>query len=666
MKITVAKSAGFCFGVSRAIDILWDCVEKENQDIYTLGPIIHNPQMIASLEKNNVFAVKDFSNIDKDKLIVIRTHGIEKDILNQLQEKSFRYIDATCPFVKKIHKIVKEQQEQNKKILIAGDPEHPEVKGIVSYAKDVFVFKNLEELKKEIENNAEIVEKDSILVAQTTFSKKEWKKINEYLRKLYTNVKIFDTICVATDERQNEAQKLAKENDAMIVIGGKESSNTTKLFEICSYYCPNSFHIETAKELPDGLEKYKRIGITAGASTPDDIIKEVLQTMSEKYTMDEATEISFEEALEESLRPISNGDIVTGIITAVAPNEITVDLGAKQAGYIAAAEFSADPSVKLEDSVKVGDEIEVQVVRLNDVDGTVMLSRKRIESAKAFETVAAAVESKETIDAVVTENVNAGVIASHKGVNIFVPASQTGIARDGDLSVLLNQKVKLKVIDVQSRGRRKKIIGSIKAATRDIRKENEQKLFADIEVGKKYTGTVKSFTSFGAFVDIGGVDGLVHISELSWLRIKHPSEVLEIGQNIEVYIKEFDAEKKRISLGYKNEAENPVTLFLAKYNVGDVIDVKVVRIVPFGAFAEIIPGIDGLIHISQIANERVNKVEDFLKVGQNVTVKITDIAENAKKVSLSIRELLEPVAPVETEVEETVEAETTEEATAEE
>ena len=641
MKITIAKSAGFCFGVNRAINLLYDAMKTEQGKIFTLGPIIHNPQMISSLQKKGVSVTENPLSVNENDLLVIRTHGIPKEDFDAIKNNNSRYLDVTCPFVKKIHNIVESEHNNGRIILIAGDPNHPEVKGIVSYTDNAFVFKNLEELKKLLSENAEIQNKDCILAAQTTFSAKEWLNINEYLRKVCTNIKIFDTICNATNERQEEAERLAEVSDCMIVIGGRESSNTTKLYEICKACCKNTFHIETADELPlENLTNFKRIGVTAGASTPDDIIKEVLQTMSENLQENDTAEISFEDALEQSLKPLNNGDIVKGIITAIAPNEITVDLGTKQAGYIAVSEFSSDPNVKIEDSIKVGDEIEVQVVRLSDVDGTVMLSKKRLESVKAFAKVSEAVDTGEILDAFITEVVNAGVIANHKGVNIFIPASQSGVPKEGDLNTLLKKAVKIKIIDVQLRGRRKKIVGSIRGAQKELRSANEEKVFSDIEVGKKYTGTVKSFTSFGAFVDIGGVDGMIHISEMSWSRIKHPSEVFNIGDKVEVYIKEFDAEKKRISLGYRNPEENPSEIFKAQFHVDDIVDVTIVRIVPFGAFAEIVPGVDGLIHISQISNVRVNKIHDFLEIGQVVKAKIISIDEDATKVSLSIRALI--------------------------
>lgn len=661
MKIELAKSAGFCFGVNRAIKLIEEIIEKSDKPIYTLGPIIHNPQMIEQLSKQGVVTANSVEEIPENSIVVVRTHGISEAVFNQLKEKDVEIVNATCPYVSKIQQIAKKQSNDNKILLIAGDPTHPEVKGIMGYANsEVFVFNNLEELEKITNENNFLREKECVLVAQTTFSTKEWKKICEYIKNNYTNTIIFDTICSATDERQKDAAELARNSDLVIVIGGKDSSNTTKLYEICKELCSKTFHIETAKELPmDQIKKVSNIGITAGASTPEVIIKEVLKTMSEEMNVtnenenDVERELSFEEALDQSFKTLQNGDRVKGYVVLVKPNEIQVDLGIKQAGYITASEFSNDPNVKLEDMVKVGDEIEVQVVRLNDVEGTVMLSAKRVEAAKGFGEVVAAFKDNTVLNGTVTEAVNAGVIVNYKGTKIFIPASQSGVPKEGDLNTLIGENVNIKLLDIQLGGRRRKLIGSIKNASREARGAAEEKVFADIEIGKKYTGKVKSLTSFGAFVDLGGVDGMVHITELSWAKIKHPSEVLTVGETVEVYIKDFDPETKRISLGFKNAGENPFEVFKTKYNVGDVVDVTIVRIVPFGAFAEIIPGVDGLIHISQISNKRVNKVFDFIKIGEVVKAKITQIDLEKNKISLSMKALIEEEEETETVAEQT-------------
>ncbi|MEG0770266.1 MAG: bifunctional 4-hydroxy-3-methylbut-2-enyl diphosphate reductase/30S ribosomal protein S1 [Clostridia bacterium] len=625
MKITVAPSAGFCFGVSRAVDKVYELISTDKRKIYTLGPLIHNPQVIADLEKHGVSIISDVTEIPPDSLVVIRTHGVAKSVYNYFNENKINYFDATCPFVAKIQKIVSKYDN----VVIAGDPCHPEVVGIYGHSNNCTVILNLENLKEVFEKKGYTSDFAFTLVAQTTFSLKEWKKISEYVKKSYTNAIIFDTICSATDLRQSDAEKIAKNSDVVLIIGGKSSSNTTKLYDICKEICPKSFHIENVLDIPiDEIKAAKNIGITAGASTSDDIIKEVTRKMT-----DLDNDFSFEEALENSLRPVNNGDIIKGIVVAVAPNEISLDLGTKQAGFITAAEYSADPNVKIMDEVHIGDEITVVAVRVNDVEGTILVSRKRITALEGLEDIEKAFTTGESLDGFVSSVVNSGVIVDHRGARVFIPASQSGVSRDGDLNSILKKDVVFKVIDIKD-GRRKRYIGSIKRASKD-------KILNDIEVGATFKGIVKSFTNYGAFIDIGGMDGMIHISELSWSRIKHPSDVLTLNQEIEVYVKDYNPETRRISLGFKKPSDNPFTLFLSKFNVGDIIDVKIARIFPFGAFAEIIPNVDGLIHISQIANVRVNKIQEFFKVGDTVSVKITDIDEANQKISLSRKVLLD-------------------------
>ena len=637
-EIILAQSAGFCFGVSRAMDIIYELIEKSDvgTDIATIGPLIHNPQVITELESKGVRCVSDVDELNDATTAVIRTHGVPESFYQTLKEKNVNYFDTTCPFVSKIQQIAKKA----KLVIVAGDPNHPEVIGINGFASDSMTVSSLEELEKLTEKYDFLRDSECFVVAQTTFSINEWKKISEFIKNNYTNAKIFDTICNATNERQIDAGNLAKECDAIIVIGGRNSSNTTKLFEICREHCPNTFHIETVNELPiNKLKKYKKIGITAGASTPAAIIKEVKRIMDENIReMD--TEFSFEKEIENSMMPLQNGDRVNGIVIAVTDSEIQVDVGAKQAGYVVISEYSSDPNIILRDVVKPGDELELLAVRVNDVEGTVMLSRRRIEAVEGYEELQTALNSGEPLGGVVTEVIkDKGLIVVYKGASVFVPASHSGTPRDSNLDNLLKATVKFKVIEIKQ-GRRRRIIGSIKRAINDVRSEKEKEILTQIEVGKKFTGIVKSLTSFGAFVDIGGIDGLIHISELSWSSIKHPSEVTNVGDSVDVYIKDFDPEAKRISLGYKNPEDNPFNVFNKKYAINDVIEAKIVRIVPFGAFAEIVPGVDGLIHISQISNERINKIHDALTVGQVVNVKIVDINLEKQKISLSIRALL--------------------------
>lgn len=640
MKILVAKSAGFCFGVNRAVKMVYDLVES-GKKVYTLGPIIHNPQTLAELEARGVKIVSSPDEVPKDGTVVIRSHGIPRDVFERIQELGLDYADATCPFVEKIHNIV--SNANGGTVLIAGDATHPEVQGIIGHCTGkCYVFKNAEELKNiHIDKNIPIS-----VVAQTTFSVAEWENCLEIIKRVYTNATIFDTICNATAKRQSESELLSQKCDAMIVIGGKQSSNTAKLRDVCAKHCA-TYLIESADELPlSALRKAECIGITAGASTPASIIKEVLDTMSEiiegagQNLTENNAEGNFEEMLEESLKNLNTDEKVHGIVVGITPTEVYVDVGRKQAGFIAASELSADPNVRPEDVVKIGDELDLLIMRTNDQEGTIMLSKKRLDAAKGWETIAAAEESGEVLTGVVTEVIKGGLIAVSNGVRVFIPASQATASRSDSLEDLLKKEVKFRIIEV-NRGRRR-AVGSIRSVLKDERKAQAEKFWETAEEGKEYTGVVKSLTSYGAFVDLGGIDGMIHISELSWDRIKHPSEVVNVGDTVKVHIKSLDREKGKISLGYKRDEDNPWEILKRDYPVGTVADVTIVGMTTFGAFARIIPGIDGLIHISQIADHRIEKPSDVLKINDVVKAKITDIDFDKKRVSLSIRALLEP------------------------
>ncbi len=635
---TLAKTAGFCFGVNRAVDLVYDLIAKQKKAA-TLGPIIHNPQMVEELSKKGVRIISSPLEAQPDECVVIRSHGVCQSVYDELITHQISYVDATCPFVAKIHRIVERESKAGAVILIAGDPDHPEVQGIKGHASGpVFVARDAKELK-DLSDTLEFSQNTPfVLVAQTTYHTSFWRECLEIARKHYTNVKIFDTICSATSERQSEAARLAAENDLMIVIGGKHSSNTQKLRALCAAYCETVL-IETSAEIKDiDFSAYDKIGITAGASTPAHIIKEVLKTMSEILRNEENED--FATLLEQSLESekVYNGKRVTGVVTSVAPNEIHVDIGAKQAGIIPAEEMTDDPNVKIEDIVKKGDELELIVVKVNDQEGIVTLSKKRCDAMRGFEKIKEAYEAQTVLDAVITDVVRGGVLAYTCGTKIFIPAPHCSNTRVEDLSTLLKKEVRLLIIEVnEGRGRAK---GSVRAVLNAERKAKQEKFWEEVEVGKTYTGEVKSLTAYGAFVDLGGIDGMIHITELAWKKLKHPSEVVNVGDMVEVYIKEFDKEKKRISLGYRKECDNPWTIFTTKYAVDDVIPVKIVSFTTYGAFAEIIPGVDGLIHISQIANKRVEKIADVLTVGQEVDAKIIEIDTDKKRVSLSMRALL--------------------------
>lgn len=646
MKFYVAKSAGYCFGVNRAVNLVNKLLE-EGKKVYTLGPIIHNPQTLAELEAKGVRVVNSPGEVPPGGTIVIRSHGVPKSTLEEVKSQGLECMDATCPYVAKIHQIVARAGKEGKTVLIAGDASHPEVQGIQGHCiGECFVFRDAQELQNLVENHHFDGNSGVCVVAQTTFSVAEWENCLKIIKRVYTNPTIFDTICNATAKRQSESALLSQKCDLMIVIGGRQSSNTAKLRDVCGKYC-TTYLIESADELPlSALKEAGCIGITAGASTPASIIKEVLDTMSEiiegadQNLMENNAEGSFEEMLEESLKSLNTDEKVRGVVVGITPSEVYVDVGRKQAGFIPASELSADPNVKPEDIVKVGDELDLLIMRTNDQEGTIMLSKKRLDAVKGWETVAAAEESGEVLTGVVTEVIKGGVIAVTNGIRVFIPASQATASRNDPLEDLLKKEVQFRIIEV-NRGRRR-AVGSIRSVLKDERKKQAEKFWETAEEGKEYTGVVKSLTSYGAFVDLGGIDGMIHISELSWGRIKHPSEVVNVGDTVNVYIKGLDREKGKISLGYKREEDNPWEILKRDYPVGTVADVTIVGMTTFGAFARIIPGIDGLIHISQIADHRIEKPQDVLKINDVVKAKITEIDFDRKRVSLSIRALLEP------------------------
>lgn len=641
MKIILAKSAGFCFGVNRAVTIVNNLLE-EGKKVTTLGPIIHNPHMVAELAERGVEIADTPNDLSSmDRTLVIRSHGVPQSVIDEIEQKGISYENATCPFVSKIHQIVKDNSREGKVVLIAGDENHPEVQGIVGHCEgEHYIFKNYEDLGKLLKKLENIENISICVVAQTTYDVKEWKNCLKLLKKVYTNAKIFDTICSATSIRQSEAEELASISDIMVVIGGRQSSNTAKLFSVCKSNCERTYLIESAAELDDiALIDADIIGITAGASTPARIIKEVFNTVTENIEKTENTAENFAELLEESLKNFNTDEKVHGVVVGIAPNEVYVDVGRKQAGFIPLAELSNDPNAKAEDLVKIGDELDLLIMRTNDQEGTIMLSKKRLDAIKGWDEIIKANEEDTPVTGFVTDVVKGGVIAVANGVRVFIPASQATATRGEPLENLLKKEVSFKIIEV-NKGRRR-AVGSIRAILKEERQKLADKFWETAEIGKKYTGTVKSLTSYGAFVDIGGIDGMIHISELSWGRIKHPSEVVKVGDTVEVYIKDLDREKGKISLGYKNTEDNPWEILKRDYPEGTVTEATIVGMTDFGAFANILPGIDGLIHISQISTERIEKPQDVLKIGDKVTVKITKIDFDKKRISLSIRELLE-------------------------
>lgn len=639
-KITLAKTAGFCFGVDRAVNMVYSLSEK--QRVCTLGPIIHNSEMVRELEQKGVIIANTPKEVPSGYTVVIRSHGVPQSVYDEIHSLNLNYSDATCPFVSKIHKTVAKAGRENSVVLIIGDKNHPEVKGIEGHCcGEFFAVKNHIEAEKLIETTPRLKTNPLTVVAQTTFDVSEWKKSLKVIKKLCTNAVIFDTICNATAERQEEARILAEKSDLMIVIGDKTSSNTCKLYDICSRVCKNTYLVETYKELKDiDLSSACNIGVTAGASAPARIIKEVLDTMAEnQVNSSEEQEQDFASMLEEHMQSFNTDGRVKGVVERITPNEIFVDVGRKQAGVVKLSELTDDPNAKIEDLVKVGDTLDLLIMRTNDQEGTIMLSKKRVDAQKGWDVIKEALESKEVLTGVVTEINNGGVIAVTNGVKVFIPASQATASRNESTEGLLKKEVSFRIIDVNDRRRR--AVGSIRSVLNEEKNKAREEFWKNCEVGKTYTGTVKSLTSYGAFVDIGGVDGMIHISELSWNRIKHPSEVVNVGDTVEVYVKDIDTEKHNISLGYKKAEDNPWEILKNNYPEGSVVEVEIVGLTQFGAFAKIIPGIDGLIHISQIADRRIEKPQDELSIGQKVMAKITAIDFDKKRVSLSIRALLQ-------------------------
>ena len=637
MNVNLAKNAGYCFGVKQAVNSALENCSKYGS-IYTLGALIHNKTVIRDLEKNGVKTVSSAMEVSDNSVVLLRAHGVTLEEIELLKSKGCLIIDATCPFVKKIHNIVEEESSKGKKIIIAGKRDHPEVIGIASRCLDYIVVEN----ENELVINLEILKDNPIcMVAQTTFSKKRYEIFKNLIKNTCNYECIFDTICFATELRQQEALSCASKVDAVVVVGDKSSSNTNNLYSICSSVCEKTFFVENASQLDvNNLIECKDIFVTAGASTPDKIIQEVCEKMTDK--IENAAVESFEELLEQSFKTLHTGEKVSGIVTSINTTDITVDLGVKQAGYIPMSEVSDDPTFKLEENIKVGDEIEATVVRVNDVDGVVTLSKRRLDAGKNWEKLEAAVESKEPIDGIIVDQNKGGVVANVLGIRVFIPASQTGLPKGAEFDSIMKTTHKVRITEV-NRARRR-VVGTIKELRNEARREAQAKIWETIEVGSKYEGVVKSFTNYGAFVDIGGVDGMIHISELSWNRVRHPSDVLEIGQKVNVFVIALDAEKRKISLGYRKSEDDPWKAFTDKYSVGDVASVKIVKFMPFGAFAEIMENVDGLIHISQIANRRVEKAEDALTIGDTVDAKIVAVDDENRKVSLSIRALLEPVA----------------------
>ena len=679
MEIVLAKSAGFCYGVRRAVELA-ERTAEESGGCRLLGDLIHNAHVVEDLERRGARKTEDPSDLGPGDTVVIRSHGERREILEQLARQGVRCVDATCPNVRRIQELAAEADREGRRFILIGEPHHPEVEGIASWCRDPLIFNGPDAVRAWIaagdRRDAPVT-----VAAQTTCIRELFESSWEILKKECTNAKKFDTICGATRKRQTEAAEIAARADAMVVVGDRKSANTRRLTEICRQSCARVFQIESADELPRQTFQGRGIvGLTAGASTPAGIIKEVFAAMSDEIRTEETQETmeaaeavaetaesaveteetpaaeapaeeapetpaapaapggkeeSFEELLDQSIKTLNTGEKVTGIVTAITNTEVEVDVGAKQSAYIKFSELSDDPDARPEDIVQVGQQIEAYVVRVNDVEGFAELSKKRLDAQKKWEDVERAVEERTIQEGVVTEENKGGIVVSVDGIRVFVPASQSGRPRGADLSKMRGETVKLRITEF-NRARRR-VVGSIRSVLDEERRKAQDEVWANIEAGKRYTGTVKSMTSYGVFVDIGGVDGMVHISELSWSRIKDPREVCKVGDTLEVYVISYDPERRKISLGVKDHNRDPWSDFMDRCKVGDIVKVRIVKLMTFGAFAEVVPGVDGLIHISQIADHRVEKPEDVLSEGQYVYAKITAVDEERQKISLSMR-----------------------------
>jgi len=630
VEIIIADNAGFCFGVKRAVDITTTELLNSNNNIYSLGPLIHNPQVVKSFEEKGLKTIDEIEEI-KNGRVIIRSHGVSKSIIDKISDMSLDIIDSTCPYVKSVHKRVEEYQNQGYNIVIIGDASHPEIIGINGWCKNqAFIVNSLEEARN-------LSKMDKIcVVSQTTNTQEKFETLSKIIKEKGNKVEIFNTICNATNLRQESCKEVSSKVDAMIVIGGYHSSNTNKLVEISKKYCKNVYHIETSKELPlQVLSKFNKIGITAGASTPDWIIKEVVETM------DNINSNEMMEAIENSFTKIHRGDVLKGEVIYVTNNEVMVNINYKSDGIINREELSNDPDVKPKDLYKVGDEIDVYVVKLDDGEGNVVLSAKRVNDFKNLDTVEKIFNDKERVECKVLNNIKGGLSVIVNGVNGFMPASQVSINFVSDLSVYKGKVLIAKIIDFDRE--KKRVILSRKEVEREELNNKKKELWATLEVDQVVEGTVQRLTDFGAFVDLGGVDGLIHISDLSWNRVKHPSNVVKEGQKVLVKVLALDKEKGRISLGLKQTVEEPWTAFSKKVSVGDIVEGTVVNLLDFGAFVRLKEGVDGLLHVSQISKEHINKPADVLKVGEKINIKVIDINEEEKKISLSLKEVNEVV-----------------------
>lgn len=638
-KIILADSAGFCFGVKRAVDIAMSTEKKYNKKIYTLGQLIHNNDVVKYLEENNIYAIdiEDIDKLNESDIVIIRSHGISPNILKLLKDKNLNVVDSTCPFVAKIHEKVKEYSENGYGIIIVGDKDHPEVMGINGWCGDKAI------ISKKGENLDDIPQKICI-VAQTTEKQENWEKVLSIVSEKAKDVVSFNTICSATEIRQKKAEELSKNSDVVVVIGAHHSSNTTKLYEICKKNCENTIHVENSGEIPDELYKEKNniiIGVAAGASTPDWIIKEAINKMSDEQNVEGMNEVI--KMMDENEKKVYVGALLKGEIIQINEKEAFLNIGYKNDGILPLSEVTSDQNVKLTDLFTVGEEIETKVIKLKNEDNYVVLSRSELERDEGLKAIKEAFESKAPIKVLVKEEVNGGLVSRYKGIRVFIPASHIELYHVDDLSAYVGKELEINIIEFSKRRNTTRIVGSRRDLLKSVKQESEEKTWESLEKGQIVEGQIKRLTNFGAFIDIDGVDGLLHVSEISWGRIEKPSDVLKVDEKIKVYILDVDKENKKLSLSVKKLVEDPWVNVEEKYPVGSVVLGKVVRFATFGAFIELEPGVDALVHISEISHKRIAKPSDVLSVGEEVKAKILDVNKEDKKIGLSIKEVEETV-----------------------
>ncbi|HAR84201.1 MAG TPA: bifunctional 4-hydroxy-3-methylbut-2-enyl diphosphate reductase/30S ribosomal protein S1 [Clostridium sp.] len=635
-EVTLANKAGFCFGVKRAVEETIRLREKYNKDIYTLGPLIHNNDVVKSLEEKGIHSItlEEAYNLKKNDVVVIRSHGVSKNVFDHLRKNNVIIENGTCPYVRNIQQKVEEYYNKGYNIIIVGDDKHPEVIGINGWCNDTAI------ISKDGEN-IDAIKSKVCVVSQTTEKQSNWEKVLNRIISLAKEIVAFNTICNATEERQESANKLSKEVDLMIVLGGYNSSNTTKLYEICKKNCENTYHVEKVDSSllnMIGNENINKIGITAGASTPEYVIEEAISKMKKQNDISQEDMDLYDKYFKDTSN-ISVGSILEGEVFKVNEKEAYLTIGTKTEAIVTAEEYSRDNETPLNQQIKVGDVIKAKVINRKNSDGLVVLSRTEVLRVEQQQVLKAAFDNGEIINVQVKQEVKGGLVALFEGERVFIPASHIELSRVSDLSKYIGQNFDIKLIEYSRERNRVKIVGSRREL---LEKENEVKkatTWASLEKGMVVEGEVKRLTAFGAFVEINGIDGLLHSSEMSWNKVNNPSKLFKVGQIIKVGVLEVDRENNKLALSVKMLSENPWNNINEKYPTGNVVAGKVVRFAPFGAFVELEEGIDGLVHISQISNERVEKIEDVLKIGEIVKAVITQVDAEGKKIGLSIKDL---------------------------